>query len=360
MDKDIEQEYLSRMEMPNKVLEIFNDHFGEDRVDMQGFPTVNEFESSINTDFGHGYILVHFPTVRIMNENGRFVDINNLYAKVKVTSEGKLIGHFSLNRSSYTTSHIYSNYMHSHVSNIPINDFKQFQPVCVGRGPIGYTSRTLNVDYNEYIWKLFCLELDKYVRVESAAGGPYHLLENIGILNHVYKEYYYIENIKHIDTISIPLTEFIHYFISKCNLKFTYKNGSYFIGMPTMEYILLISNEFIKWYNYKFNQGMLGTFYNQLILKNVLKNYIIISERLYVLRNNVKDYSYYANKEVCIFKGKQVYTDIIEDKAQIHNISTILNVDICMYILTLILKVVNLKYGRDKDSEESSKGIKYI
>lgn len=360
MDKDIEQEYLSRMEMPNKVLEIFNDHFGEDRVDMQGFPTVNEFESSINTDFRHGYILVHFPTVRIMNENGRFVDINNLYAKVKVTSEGKLIGYFSLNRSSYTTSHIRSNYMHSHVSGIPANDFRQFMTVCIGSGPIGYTSRTLNVDYNEDIWKLFCLELDNYVRVESVAGGPYHHLENIGILDPVYKSYCYIENIKHIDTISIPLTEFIHYFISKRNLKFTYKNGSYFIGMPIMEYILLISNEFIKWYNYKFNQGMLGTFYNQLILKNVLKNYIIISERLYVLRNNVRDYSCYANKEVCIFKGKQVYTDIIEDMAQIHNISTILNVNICMYILTLILKVVNLKYGRDKDSEESSKGIKYI
>ena len=35
------------MEKPLRILEIFNDFFGEDRVDMQGFPTYSEVASAL-------------------------------------------------------------------------------------------------------------------------------------------------------------------------------------------------------------------------------------------------------------------------------------------------------------------------
>ena len=153
--------YDNIMYFPNKVLGIFNDFFGEQRVDMQGFYTFDEFlrlmsENSLgfffssksavlsSTEFKsaskedraairdmldngaldnavtsdealatyflpimatavmqnmpQGFIHVHFPHVRVTNEHNRFVDINHLWAKVKVIYNGTLDGGFTLNR----------------------------------------------------------------------------------------------------------------------------------------------------------------------------------------------------------------------------------------------------------------------
>ena len=79
-----------------------------------------------DTRFSSGFILVHFPHVRITNEYNRFVDINHLYAKVGVLYNGSINGYFSLNRAEYTYLHISSRYMHSHVSDIPTSDFTEF------------------------------------------------------------------------------------------------------------------------------------------------------------------------------------------------------------------------------------------
>ena len=51
------------------------------------------------------------------------------------------------------------------------------------------------------------------------------------------------------------LKEFVKYFINLKKLKFNYVNGSFSIGMSFIEFIVLISNEFIKWYNDRFNKG---------------------------------------------------------------------------------------------------------
>lgn len=163
----VEKLYESLMEKPLRVLGIFNDFFGEERVDMQGYPELSNFSlwvgiSSINTycidrdevgmsseewglysnlpitelpesqinkvlnsfrstsvvdkigrlKFNNIFILVHFPHVRVTNEHNRFVDINHLWAKVKVMYNGTLTGGFTLNRSEYTMLHFTSDYMH--------------------------------------------------------------------------------------------------------------------------------------------------------------------------------------------------------------------------------------------------------
>ena len=53
------------------------------------------------------------------------------------------------------------------------------QTPCTGRGPINSTLSTLAIGYDEAIWQLLCLELDRYVRVESIDGVPHYRLENI-------------------------------------------------------------------------------------------------------------------------------------------------------------------------------------
>ena len=221
------------MSKPYEVLEIFNHYYGEDRVDIQSFPTFEEFKEHIFTSnirnilscevldirpseyreladktlltvpdnliervlevltdtsvvdylgrahFNGIFILVHFPRVKITNENDKFVYANHMYAKICVSYNGSMINRFTLNRAEYSYDHISSDYMHSHIPGIPLSNFTNFMTPCLGSGPIRSTISNLNREYDEDLWGLFCLELDKYVHTESIAGGPYRRLENI-------------------------------------------------------------------------------------------------------------------------------------------------------------------------------------
>lgn len=416
IEEKIEELYNSLMDKPLRVLGIFNDFFGEDKVDMQGYWSLDKFKSWMNIEplstyipdgnivsmnmngwsmyktwsitdlpgdqvekvvnvltnttvkerignakFNGIFILVHFPHVRVTNEHDRFVDINHLWAKVKVSYNGTLNGEFTLNRSEYTLLHIRSHYMHSHISSIPTGDFAQFQNPCTGRGPINGTISTLNRDYDEDMWNMFCLELSKYVTVESVAGVPYNCLEKLGtndmevgvdrFITYLSPNYY--------ERVITPdkFREFVRYFISSKKLKFNYVNGSYSIGMSLIEFIVLISNEFIKWYNDQFNKEELTAKFADLERYDILRECIIDNGKIYYDRgrNNVNNYAQYIGKKVCVFKGREITVDIT-DIAEVRNEnkSIILNTQTALYILNIILKVLNYRYGRNKATHESN------
>lgn len=416
IEEKIEELYNSLMDKPLRVLGIFNDFFGEDKVDMQGYWSLDKFKSWMNIEplstyipsggivsmnsndwsmykacaitdlpenqvekvvnaltnttvkekigyakFNGIFILVHFPHVRVTNEHDRFVDINHLWAKVKVMYNGTLNGGFTLNRSEYTLLHFRSGYMHSHVSSIPINDFTQFQNPCTGSGPINGTISVLNRDYDEDMWNMFCLELSKYVTVESVAGRPYKYLEKLGTNGME-------AGIDRFITCLSPnhyrgaitydkFKEFVRYFINSKRLKFNYVNGSYSIGMSFIEFIVLISNEFIKWYNDQFNKEELTAKFADLKRQDILRECIIDNGKIYYDRgrNNVNNYAQYIGKKVCVFKGREVTVDIT-DVAEVRNEnkSIILDIQTALYILTTILKVLNYRYGRNKATHEGN------
>lgn len=416
IEEKIEELYNSLMEKPLRVLGIFNDFFGEDKVDMQGYWSLDKFKSWMNIEplstyipngnivsmnmndwnmyktwsitdlpgdqvekvvnvltnttvkerignakFNGIFILVHFPHVRVTNEHDRFVDINHLWAKVKVSYNGTLNGGFTLNRSEYTLLHIRSHYMHSHISSIPTWDFTQFQNPCTGRGPINGTISVLNRDYDEDMWNMFCLELSKYVTVESVAGVPYNYLEKLGTNDMevgVDRFITYLSPNYYGDTLSTnKLRDFIRHFINTKKLKFNYVNGSYSIGMSLPEYIILISNEFISWYNDLFNKGEVTNTFDNLKTRELLWECIIDNGKIYYDRgrNNVNNYAQYIGKKVCVFKGREITVDIT-DIAEVRNEnkSIILNTQTALYILNIILKVLNYRYGRNKATHESN------
>lgn len=416
IEEKIEELYNSLMDKPLRVLGIFNDFFGENKVDMQGYWSLDKFKSWMNieplytyipdgnivsmnrndwsmyetqaitdlpedqvekvvnvltsttvkerignAEFNGIFILVHFPHVRVTNEHDRFVDINHLWAKVKVMYNGALNGGFTLNRSEYTLLHIRSGYMHSHVSNIPINDFTKFQNPCTGSGPINGTISALNRDYDEDMWNMFCLELSKYVTVESVAGVPYHHLERLGTSDMeagIDRFITYLSPNHHVGAITLgKFKEFVRYFINSKKLKFNYVNGSYSIGMSLIEFIVLISNEFIKWYNDQFNKEELTTKFADLKRYGILRECIISNGKIYYDggRNNVNSCAQYIGKKVCVFKGKEITVDIT-DIAEVRNEnkSIILDTQTALYILTTILKVLNYRYGRNKATHEGN------
>lgn len=413
IENEIQKVYSTIMSKPIQLLNIFNNFFGEPRVDMQGFPNIKEFKemfdniqikhlvsrtsSMYNDDFindfihnygdlfltdipenkyiivfsllninfikeyfdkSRGFILVYFPYVKITNEYGYSVDIRNLYAKIKVSIYGTMIGYFGLNRSEYPLLHMRENYMHSHIAYIPFNNFTSFQTPCLGTGPIRETISSLNREFNSDLWELFCLELSKYVEVESIEGTPYHRLEELGkscrateantgiVVNSLSTDY--------IDMFR----SFVPYFIKQGKLKFNYKNNSYSLGMSISEYILTISNEFINWYNAQFNKERKFSYTLQQLLDNwVLHRCIIANNTLYFNYNNSSRNSYikYIGEKVCTFKGQDILINITDsEELNTTNESLILNPSYCFWILTKILQVLNFRYGRNTKQTDST------
>ena len=418
IEEKIEELYNSLMDKPLRVLGIFNDFFGEDKVDMQGYWSLDKFKSWMSVEplstyipdgnivsmdrddwdmyksyaitdlaedqikkvvnvltgtivkekigdnkFNDIFILVHFPHVRVTNEHGRFVDINHLWAKVKVMYNGTLNGKFTLNRSEYTMLHFGSGYMHSHVNDIPTGGFTHFQNPCTGSGPINGTISTLNRDYDEDMWNMFCLELSKYVTVESITGRPYHYLERLGTSNMEmgacrFITYLSPKHYQYGDTISPgELKGFVRDFINSKKLKFNYVNGSYSIGMSFIEFIVLISNEFIKWYNDQFNKKKLTAEFAELKREGILKECIIDNGKIYYNKtlDDMSNYIQYIGKKVCMFKGREITVDITDiNEVKNENKSIILNIHTALYILATILKVLNYRYGRSKAIHKSN------
>lgn len=408
IDEKLTELHTSLVGKPLQILDIFNNFFGEDRVDMQvnylhdpdgfkerimttpidlhvdldrvlgeqdyakyeGCPitslpddVVEKILSESSLDimrnkigvylFNNIFILVHFPHVRITNEHDKYIDISHLWARMVIDYNGLLIGTFGLNRSEYSITHLNSNYMHSHVSGIPMSNFSTFKIPCLGSGPIRNTISSLNDNYDEDIWNMFCLELSKYVSVESVAGVPYNYLERVGtddMYNDKFITYFapgsYGNTIKH-----TKFQEFVRHFINLKKLKFNYVNCSYSIGMSFTEYIILISNEFIKWYNDQFNRGHLTNSFWGLISDGILCRCIISNGKIYQDKttDSMQRYSQYIGKRVCTFKGEEITLNITESEdVNERNTSVILNIQTSLYILMIILRTLNYRYGRDK------------
>lgn len=240
----------------------------------------------------------------------------------------------------------------SHVSSIPKNDFTRFMSPCTGDGPINSTISSLYREFDSDLWRLFCLELSKYVTVESIAGRPYHYLERIGTgnMNTGVSSFIAFDNPTPYWEIYIDkLRKFVEYFVQGNHLKFNYVNGFYSIGMSFIEYIVLISNEFIKWYNRQFNDKKMTTTLEDLKGIHVVRECIISNGKIYYdsNRNNINTLSSYIGKKVCTFKGVEItlsITDISEVNTE--NKSIILDPKTALFILNQILKVLNYRYGR--------------
>lgn len=421
LDFQLSTIYNIIMDIPNEILDIFKDFYGEDKVDMQNYPSFDEFiewlknlslasyipkskienqklweeikskslssidekllstiipvihseevrEYIIENKFNCINILVYYPKVRVTNEYDKYVDITDLYAKVSFNVDGTIIGKFSLNRASYTYTQFISGYMHSHISSIPTSDFTKFKIPCTGRGPINDTILNLSREYDEDLWKLFCLELDKFVHTESIAGVPYNRLENIGKsergLDYNFNISYNRDNL--IVWRDINIGSFIENFIKSKKLKFNYKNGEYSIGMSYVDFVILISNEFITWYNTQYNKGIVYKNYEYLLDNSILKKCQIVDNKIYYNRSGFSmDVHQFIGSYICHFKGTPINLDITgnPNDEEIPT-STILNTKYVRYILTVILNVLNYNYGREENRSSSdntsSKTVRYF
>lgn len=414
LKQKVETLYRELLELPRAVTEIFNDFYGEERVDLQPisledfisvlneysmydlvggsastFATSSYMRSNHNEDIisdfrntMHRYpvtesvaifdrfvpymkefignrwfidipIIVHFPHVTIRNEYDRTVEVDNLWARVPVTWEGKGKGWFKMNRSEYDVVHMQSDYMHSHVSGIDF-EFK-FRSVCTGSGPINNTMSSLTVGFDEPIWQLFCLELERYMGTESLTGGPYRRMENIGANGSSKRDNFPIEQNNHISKEYFTKelsSKFLDYLFTNNILKFNYRKGSYGLAHTFTDTVLTISNAFIDWYNDEYRKAPNMPALYDLQGDGVLKQAIIANGAIYDPNSNAsRDYSQYVGRKVLTFKGHDVNLVINGLANGARNVSTILNLDIIREYVWAILELLNCEYGNSKKAK---------
>ena len=384
---DYTQEYKKLIEKPLEVFEVFKDFFGEDRVDLQELCSLEAYSAmsaatraTVET-VGTCFILVYWPHVQVTNEHNRSEDIYKLYAKVEVRYDGRLYSYFRLNRAEYTVKHIMNNYMHSHISSIPVSNFEHFEVPCTGSGPINLTMHSLGSRCNLDLWRLFCLELDRFVQVESLSGGPYHRLESLRNVDRFGSRVQYEKTHDSIklttsspyfsnflfSSIRTSIAEFTVYLINRGVLKFTNRGNGFGLAMSPEDFYTIISNEYITWLNRKFagvRNSELRNMLTSLLVKVKKDNGFFYVERQSGGRN-IANLRSYEGRTVCQFKGQTINLHILDLEStapQIEdaNVSHLLNKDVACFILTKILLLLNYKYGKDTNETSTNQRTLYL
>lgn len=129
-------------------------------------------------------LIIHWDEIEVSNEEDERHTIYDLYAMVSFTSDYKLIG-FKLTRSTLTYDEVEAGYVFSHIPRLTKN--LEFSRPCLGDGPIRNTMTSLSYKYDSDLFRLFLVELDRYVRTESLAGGPFIKMREVG--NRYFKKY---------------------------------------------------------------------------------------------------------------------------------------------------------------------------
>lgn len=367
------------------VHEIFVNYFGDDYVDLQTETLDNELSHALSGSRNDYYsvpderieeikgrinnhyaiILVYWPSVTVTNEYGRSIDITDLFAKIKINLGGKIpyeYEGFTLNRSSYTAVQLASDYMHSHISHIPTDNFTMFQSPCLGRGPIRGTITTLKIDNSDVFWMMFCEELARYVTVESIAGVPYRRLENVG-KKHKSCEFSGFASYRlMLNEVPHYYKDFIKYYLTHGHFRANFSNGMYVCGMGYYDYMVDISNAFIDYYNLKLRKLPCAE-----EARALLHTVFVANNGFYDFGSNgVSSVEQYVGKNVCTFKGQEYNITIInaQQEGEEETYSLILSQKLAMFILISVLKLINYNFkngnNREENTSSSSQTVRYL
>ncbi len=376
-----------------QVYEVFQNYFGEEYTDLQGLPP-DEFllpnevgmeelsafdmtdeclQAIISRNAGaKPFILVYWPRVKVTNEHDKSIYIQDLYAKIELDANGFIPVEkkgFTLNRATYTTEQWESNYLHSHIRNIPKSDLQHFQEPCLGSGPIVSTILSLksriSEGFDEVKWMLFCEELSRYVTVESLIGIPYKYLERVGSQNEL-REFSYSyrdETKRHIFSSIFPpdtLKNFILYYLEKGHLTFNFQNGEFQQGMPYFDFIVDISNSFIEYFNtFIHDENLISEcFCNKILVRTVASGNKFFKLPSHTDSNESN--SAYIGRKVCMFKGREITLQILDNEQQPVHETILISSGLAMYILNNILKIINYHYTNEYNRQQGTAALPAI
>lgn len=304
----------------------------------------------------HPIILVHWKEVTVTNEHDRSIIIQELYARTEISLDGKIAGRPKFQRTTYTQEQWISNYMHSHIDSIYKSNLTSWRDSCLGTGPIRDTIAKLTQFFDKNYWDLYCLELDKYVHVESLTGIPYRDLEDVGNGNpYGYSEDYSVpkgyvnwDEITRISTTYsvMPKTawnEFFEYLINTSDFKFHFTN-QYYLAMTYPKFVIYVSNKFIDWFNEKFKNDESKTLQN-LLNTRVLAQGLWKNNHLLQNDENPRNNEFNAFEQkytnLVKFKKQTIGLKIIRETSENTNKVILLNRYVVSYLYYKIIEIVN-------------------
>lgn len=312
-----------------KVREIFEEYYGEDRVDL-----VPRYD-------GTSYIIVWFPSVNVTNENSHSVTIRDVFVRIHIYNTGKLRAFPEMARTTFTYNQAVSNYVHSHCSGGVPTISDQYNHLCFGTGPINRTMASLMASFDESLWTLFCGELDLYTKTESIEGVPYKRLESIGAgyEYNFHPSYHVCYN--NGDSISDRI---ISYILRNTRIPVSYSNGMYNIALPELDYILLISAALDKYLTQV--ESLPGVMMHNIVIKN---------GKLYHRIGGAADVNVGINNAIYVtFKGRHVPLRIYGSTPD-EQITTvrIAPESVITMVTTVIYRLINLNYGKGRKDKEA-------
>lgn len=323
--------------------------------------TMNHLKGRIS-HFGWD-IYVWWPVVTVTNEYDKSIIIQDLYAKITVQTDGRIPyeSHgFYLNRATYPIVQFQSNYLHSHVRDIPKSDFTYFASPCLGTGPINQTILTLKSEYEETTWMLFCQELSMYVTVESLTGIPYNRLETVvtrgsSILKMGF-DFCHAMRVAFIQSgfSTEKLKDCIKYYLQHGHLSLVFKDNRFQCGLSYYEYILDLSNAFIDFYNENLCRG--NSQIARCFSSGLLMEVNVVNGKFYRNTDHIPQpcLEEFKNKPVLTFKGKEIKTNIIGEKEEKAVATTILCQEFAMYVLKNILRTINFRFNNEHNESNNT------
>lgn len=291
-------------------------------------------------------VIVRFPIVTVTNEYNKSIVIKDLFVKLHISWEGTLTYGPVMLRTTFTREEWDADYAHSHLPGIS----QHWEHPCLGRGPLQRTVTTLSYRTdNEEIWGLFCYELDKYVKVESIAGGPYRRIESVGVegsvINNIglYLSKPYIQ--------STQLKESIKEFIMNEDIPISYHDGGYNFGISLNELWLRISDYYIKQENKKsFSPTQEDVVAKK--LRSTLMEALASGGKFYRKTIRRNQAAYPTQNPVLKFKGQDIYVKIEESAGtRTSNTVYLINNSIISSVLNRILAAINYNYGKETDNQ---------
>lgn len=313
-----------------KVRDIFNDYYGEDKVDFVSNNGVYD-------------IIVWFPITTITNEYGESTVARDIFVKFTVASNGRLIYVPRMARATFTDLEAASGYIHSHCSGYSPRVPNEYFSLCFGTGPINSTFSSLLQNFDESLWTLMCGELDLYVKTESVAGVPYRRLSSIGA-SRLYCPCIWCEMspsaLKNCLQDS-DRNQFARWFLAHYTVPVTYNCGRYKIAMSDTEFLLLMSEAVFKFCSE--TGGHRWATSSEAILKG---------DKLYLIGRNSTEAG--VDSAIYIdFKGRRIPLTIIRSSS-LDNDSTVVSIctdnNIVSEIYSLINQLLAYKYGKPKQA----------
>lgn len=404
--KDLE-DYLFSQDKINEIFQIFKDFYGEDKVDIQlniplerCFSLLSDMSLSdfalnsthfiplscctkdeiknliieykkdkdtyirkfVEVNSVSVYIIVYFPKITVTNEYNESIDIEEVYIRVPINCSGRLISSFEIIRTKYPYDQYTSGYMHSHAFSGISKTSRDWRSMCLGSGPLVTTTHTLMNSYDLDIWRLFCIELDEYLKVESVAGVPYIRMNRVGNSNNLYT--YNITNIGYYDiqyrihNCSYLFKDFLKFFIQKIcsnDCYFSFRDKDIHLAISNEQFAIVISKYFIEYCNYKNKETEIDTDF-------IISNFMIKVQRdvsgtlKYFIQSNSSNYTNESSfdTKALTFKGQNKYVKI-DTKVETSQNKEIylLNPNLVSQVLNYLLKVIN--YGNTEEFTTNSK-----